>query len=42
MISFFFSYLIWEFVIDFCVFGFGNLLEEQRDEMRGMKDRHEN
>ena len=26
--------MIWEFVIDFFVFGFGNLLGEQRDEMR--------
>ena len=24
------------------MFGFGNLLGEQRDEMRGMRDRHEN
>ena len=30
--------MIWEFVIDFFVFGFGNLLGEQRDEMRGMRD----
>ena len=26
--------MIWEFVIDFFVFGFGNLLGEQRDELR--------
>ena len=26
--------MIWEFVIDFFVFGYGNLLGEQRDEIR--------
>ena len=30
----FFCVWIWEFVIDFFVFGYGNLLGEQRDEMR--------
>ena len=35
--------MILEFVIDFFAFGFGNLLGEQRDEMRGMSsDRREN